>query len=75
MTLRSFVDERTAETRMACGVPEDEALWIATWLFNSPITSRPSGAHDGQGVGFSGFFGEVKRCRQAYAALRAQEAE
>lgn len=68
-------DPHVARVRMACGVPDDEALWLANWLFYSPLTARPAGSHDSEGFGFSGLFGELSRARAAYAELRAVRPE
>lgn len=71
----TITDKRTALTRMHVGVPDDETLWIADWLFYAPITQRHSGGHGIEGgFGYSGLLGEIRRARAAYAELREEAA-
>lgn len=62
-------DMMVERTKVACGVPDDPALWVATYLFNSSLLSRPSGGNAPDGFGFSSFYGLVQRALESYKEL------
>lgn len=62
--------EREVErTRTACGDTSDRALWVATFLYNSSLLSRPSGGSNPDGFGFSSFYGLVQRSLESYEEI------